>query len=77
MDKGDNMLDHINKVKFLKDQFTCLDVPKEQEDVVMTLFDCLTFTFDYLIIALEMCPILELKEKEPQGHDAAMLSRQS
>ena len=92
MDEGADILDHINKVKSLADQLTCLEVPMKDEDVVMTLLDSLPPSFDHLITALETRPISELtldfitarlmhevskrKEKEPQGDDAAMLSRQ-
>src|SRR5450631_1333284 len=92
MDEGVDILDHINKVKSLADQLTCLEVPMKEEDVVMTLLDSLPPSFDHLITALETRPFSELtldfittrlmhevskrKEKEPQGDDAAMLSRQ-
>ena len=92
MDKGADILDHINKVKSLANQLTCLEVPMKNKDVVMTLLDSLLPSFDHLITALEMRSFLELtldfitaclmhevskkKEKEPQEHDAAMLSGQ-
>src|SRR5450631_1639278 len=92
MDEGVDILDHINKVKSLADQLTCLEVPMKEEDVVMTLLDSLPPSFDHLITALETRPMKELtldfitarlmhevskrKEKEPQGDDAAMLSHQ-
>ena len=92
MDEGDDILDHINKVKSLADQLTCLEVPIKEGDVVMTLLDSLPPSFVHLITALETRPMNELtldfitarlmhevskrKEKEPQGDDAAMLSRQ-
>jgi transposase InsO family protein len=94
MEEGDNLLDHINKVKALADQLTCLEVPLRDEDVVMTLLDSLPPSYEYLITALETRPINELtmdfvtarlmhemskrkeKEKEPQGDDSAMFSRQ-
>ena len=89
MDEGADILDHINKVKYLDDQLTCLEVPMREGDVVMTLHDSLPPYFDHLITALETQPMNELtldfitarlmhevskrKEKEPQGDDAAML----
>jgi hypothetical protein len=92
MDESDDILTHINKVKSLADQLTCLEVPMKDEDVVMTLLDSLPPSFEHLITALETRPMKELtldfitarlmhevskrKEKEPQGDDAAMLSRQ-
>ena len=92
MQEGDCMLEHINKVKSLADQLLCLDVPMHDEDIVMTLLDSLPPSYDHLIVALETRPMKELtvefitsrlmhevtkrKEKEPQGEDSAMLSRQ-
>lgn len=92
MQDGDDMLDHINKVKALADQLSCLDVPLRGEDVVMTLLQSLSDSYDYLIAALETRPIKELtleyvkarlvnevtkkKEKEAQGEDSAFVSRQ-
>ena len=90
---SDDILEHINKVKSLADQLTCLEMPMKDDDVVMTLLDSLPPSFEHLITALETRPRKELtlnfitvclmhevskrKEKEPQGDDAAMLSRQS
>lgn len=92
MQDGDCMLDHINKVKDLADQLMCLDVAVKDEDIVMTLLDSLPPSYEHLIIALEtrdmkdltlefvtarlMHEVAKRKEKEPQGDDAAMLSRQ-
>ena len=86
------MLDHINKVKSLADQLTCLEVAIKDEDVVMTLLDSLPTSYEHLITALETRPMKELtlefvsarlmhevtkrKEKEPQGDEAAMVTRQ-
>ena len=92
MQEADCMLDHINKVKSLADQLMCLEVPLKDEDIVMTLLDSLPSSYEHLITALETRPMKELtlefitarlmhevakrKEKEPQGDDAAMVSRQ-
>ena len=92
MQEADCMLDHINKVKSLADQLMCLEVPLKDEDIVMTLLDSLPPTYEHLITALETRPMKELtlefvtarlmhevakrKEKEPQGDDSAMVSRQ-
>lgn len=92
MEEGGDMLDHINKVKSLADQLTCLDVGVKDEDVVMTLLESLPPSYEHLITALETRPVKELtvefitsrlmhevskrKEREPQGEDAAMVSRQ-
>jgi hypothetical protein len=37
MQEGEDLLDHINKVKALMDQLACLEVLVRDEDVVMTL----------------------------------------
>jgi len=91
MHDGEDMLDHINKVKALADQLTCLDAPLKDADVVMTLLDSLPSSYEYLITALETRPIKVLtlefvtarlmhevtkrKEKEPDDEDAALVSR--
>jgi gluconate kinase len=41
MQEGEDLLDHINKVKALADQLACLEVPVRDEDVVMTLLQSL------------------------------------
>ncbi len=90
MQEGEDLLDHINKVKALADQLACLEVLMRDEDVVMTLLESLPPSYEYLIIALETLPMKDLtmefvtarlmhevskrKEKEPQGDDAAMVS---
>jgi hypothetical protein len=87
MQEGEDLLDHINKVKALADQLACLEVPMRDEDVVMTLLESLSPSYKYLITALETLPMKNLimefvtarlmhevskkKEKELQG-DAAM-----
>ncbi|MGH7974689.1 MAG: retrotransposon gag domain-containing protein, partial [bacterium] len=92
MQDGDDMLDHINKVKALADQLSCLDVPLRDEDVVMTLLQSLPDAYDYLIAALESRPIKDLtleyvtarlmheitkrKEKDPHHEDSALVLRQ-
>ena len=93
MDEGDDLLDHVNKVKALADQLACLEVPVREEDIVMTLLESLPASYEFLITALETMPMKELtmeyvtarlmhemskrKEKEPQGEDVAMVARQS
>ena len=93
MDENNDILDHINKVKSLADQLTCLEVPMKNEDVVLTLLDSLPPSFDHLITALKTRLMSELtldfittrlmhevskrKEKELQRDDVTMLSRQA
>ena len=93
MQEGDDLLNHINQVKTLADQLTCLEVPVRDEDVVMTLLESLPPSFEHLITALETLAMKDLtmefvtarlmhkvskrKEKETHGDDAALVSRQS
>jgi hypothetical protein len=92
MQEGEDLLDHINKVKALADQLACLEVPVRDEDVVMTSLESLPPSYEYLITALETLPMQDLtmefviarlthevskrKEKDPQGDDAAIVSMQ-
>ena len=84
-------MDHINKVKMLADQLTCLEVPVREENIVIILFKNFPVFFKYFITALEMMLMKELtmkymtarlmhkmlkrKEKEPKGKDVAMVLR--
>jgi hypothetical protein len=60
MQEGEDLLDHINKVKALTDQLACSEVPVRDEDVVMTLLESLPPSYEYLIIALETLPMQDL-----------------
>ncbi len=60
MQEGEDLLDHINKVKALADQLTCLEVPMRDEDVVMTLLESLPPSYEHLITALETLPMQDL-----------------
>ena len=60
LDKGADILNHINKVKSFANQLTCLDVSMKDKDVVMTLLDSLPPWLDHLMTALETRVILEL-----------------
>ena len=93
MQEADDIFDHINKVKSLVDQLTCLEVAIKDEDVVITLLDSLPTSYEHLITALETRPMKELilefvtarlmhevnkrKEKEPQGDEATMVTCQT
>ncbi len=92
MQEGEDLLDHIKKVKALADQLACLEVPVRDDDVVMTLLESLPPSYEYVITALETLPMQDLtmefvtaqlmhevsrrREKEPQGDDATMVSMQ-
>lgn len=58
--EGDDLLDHVNKVKALADQLTCLEVSVKNKDVVMTLLESLLPSYEHSITALETMPIKEL-----------------
>jgi hypothetical protein len=93
MEEGDDLLDHVNKVKALADQLAYLEVPVREEDIVMTLLESLPASYEFLITALETMPMKELtmeyvtarlmhemskrKEKELQGEDVAMVARKN
>jgi hypothetical protein len=53
MQEGEDILDHINHVKILADQFACMEVSVRGEDIVMTLLESLPPSYEYLITALE------------------------
>ena len=61
MKEDDDMLAHINKVKALADQFNGADVAIIVGDIVMTLLENLPSSYEYLIVAMESCPIQELR----------------
>ena len=91
MQEGDDMLDHINKVKGLADQLVCLEAPLTDGDIVMTLLESLPTSYEYLITALEtramkdlnleyvtarlMHEVSKRKENETKEGGAALLSR--
>ena len=91
MQEGDDLLDHINKVKAFVDQLACLKVPMKDRDIDMTLLEGLPVSFEYLITAIKMMPMNDLtmdyvtaylmhemskcKEKEPQCEDTTMVLR--
>ena len=51
MQKSNNLLDDVNKVKALADQLACLEVHVREVDIVMTLFDNLPATYEYFMTA--------------------------
>jgi len=75
------------------DQFACLEVLVKRDYVVMTLFESLSPSYEYLIIAMETMPMKELtmeyvisrlidemtkrKEKNIQGGDLGMVTYHS
>ncbi len=92
MQEGEDLLNHINKVKVLADQLACLEMSVRDEDVVMTLLESLPPSYEYLITALETLPMQDLtrefvtarlmremskrRAKEPQGGVVAVVSMQ-
>ena len=75
------MFDHINKVKSLANQLTCLEVPMKEEHVVMTLFNSLPSLFDHLITTLDfitaclMHKVSKRKANKPLENDVGMVLR--
>ena len=51
MEDDNDMLAHINKVKALADQLNGADVAITDGDIVMTLFNSLPSSYEYLIVA--------------------------
>lgn len=58
--KSDDLLVYINKVKALGDQLSSLDVSVIDGDIVMTLLKSLPSSFKNLIVTLKTRPIKEL-----------------
>ena len=89
MQKNNNLLDHVNKIKMLANQLANLEVSMRTENIVMILLESLLTSFKYLITAVKTMPMKELtmdyvtahlmhkmlkrKENEPQSEDAAMM----
>ena len=59
MQKGDDLLNHVNKVKALEDRLICLEVPMKSEKFVMTLLENLPPSYKYLITALDTVSMTE------------------
>ena len=92
MQEGDDLLDLINKVKISTDRLTCREVPIRNEDIVMTLLESLSPSYEHLIIVLETIhmnePTIEYvttrlineiskkNEKESQGNNGATMLHQ-
>lgn len=49
MQEDDNLLDNVNKVKALVDQLACLKISMRDKDIVITLFENLSMSYEYLI----------------------------
>ena len=63
MKEGDDLLDHVNKIKTLAAHLTCLEVPVREEKIIMTLLESLSASYEYLITALETMLMKELMMK--------------
>lgn len=64
MQKGDELLDYMNKVKIFANQLSYLKIPKRDEWYsVMILLEGLQTLYENLITALEMMPMKELTIK--------------
>ena len=53
MDDGDDVLQHINKLKTLAEQLDAVGAPVSEDDLVITLLGSLSDSFAFLITALE------------------------
>ncbi|KAG3137143.1 hypothetical protein PC128_g25792 [Phytophthora cactorum] len=53
MDEGDDVLEHINKVKTLAEQLDAVGAPVSEDDLVITLLASLSESYQFLITALE------------------------
>ncbi|GMF66431.1 unnamed protein product [Phytophthora lilii] len=53
MEKGDDVLEHINKIKTLAEQLDAVNAPVSEDDLVITLLASLSESYQFLITALE------------------------
>ncbi|KAG2892077.1 hypothetical protein PC119_g24453 [Phytophthora cactorum] len=53
MDEGDDVLEHIDKVKTLAEQLDAVGAPVSEDDLVITLLASLSESYQFLITALE------------------------
>ena len=53
MAEGDDVLEHINKLKTLADQLDAVGAPVSEDDLVITLLASLSEPYQFLITALE------------------------
>ena len=53
MDEGDDVLEHINKIKTLAEQLDTVGAPVSEDDLVITLLGSLSESYQFLIAALE------------------------
>ena len=53
MDEGDDVLQHINKIKTLAEQLDAVGAPVSEDDLVITLLASLSESYAFLITALE------------------------
>ena len=53
MEEGDDVLEHINKLKTLAEQLDAVGAPVSEDDLVITLLGSLSDSFQFLITALE------------------------
>ncbi|CEG41910.1 gag-pol polyprotein [Plasmopara halstedii] len=53
MEEGDDILEHINKLKTIAEQLEAVGAPVSKNDLVITLLESLSETYQFLITALE------------------------
>ena len=55
MQEGDDLVDHVKKVKAFAGQVACLERLMRDKDIVVTLLESLQASYGYLITALKRC----------------------
>ena len=53
MQEDDNLLNHVNKIKGLVNQLTCLEVSMKDKDIVMILFKNLPTLYKYFTTVMK------------------------
>ncbi|GMF51321.1 unnamed protein product [Phytophthora lilii] len=53
MEEGDDVLEHINKIKTLAEQLDAVNAPVSEDDLVITHLASLSESYQFLITALE------------------------
>ena len=92
LQERDNLLDHVNKVKTFADQLASLEVPVRDRDIVRTLLEILSTSYDKLMTTIVTMPMKKLtmnyvmaclmhemskhKGKDLQGEDVVTTIRQ-
>ena len=68
MSKGEDLLEHVNKVKAIMNRLAYLEVPVRDKDIVMALLKGLPMSFEYLIIIMKSMPMKEITTEYVSTH---------